>query len=196
MVMPSESRTGLRLYCGEDGENVFKWWTLFPLTLVILLATPPVHSIAQTTALSMPVKMSDVELGVHGEWSAKIVDAEGIGVEKLPVSVSKYGGPIAYAITDQDGRFAFSNLSTGVHLLECDGVPRLYRFWKSGTAPPKAVQNSLIVTRGMVVRGVQGSRVYDWVSDHWVLTYTGIAAAIVVPVVLIGSNQDSAPASP
>ncbi len=169
-------------------------WVLLSVTL-LLIARPAV-SLAQAPRQPVEVAMFDVELGPQGQWSGKIVNAEGIGVTSLPARLSNGRGVVATLVTDREGRFALSKLPTGAHLLEYGGVPRFYRFWKHGTAPPRAVRHSLIVTQGNVIRGVQGSRVYEWLCDHPALTYTGIAAAIVVPVVLVGSNHGSSPASP
>jgi hypothetical protein len=140
--------------------------------------------------------MGDVELGPQGQWSGKVVNAQGFGISNLPVRLSNGHGVVANVTTDLEGQFVLSDLPTGVYLLECDRTLRLYRFWKAGTAPPRAARTSLIVSQQPIVRGVQGSRVYDWMSDHPALTYTGIAAAIAVPVVVVGSSSDREPASP
>jgi hypothetical protein len=166
------------------------------LAVTLLLLARPAPSVAQAPRQPVKPPIVDVELGPRGQWSGNIVTPQGICVSNLPVRLSNGRGPLTNFTTDQQGRFALSSLPTGVHLLQCDGTPRLYRFWKNGTAPPKAMQRSLIITQGDVVRGVQGSQIYDWMSDHPALTYAGIAAAIVVPVVVVGSNQDSSPASP
>jgi hypothetical protein len=163
---------------------------------VAILSVLALPNISMAQGPPQPTPTIDVELGPQGDWTGTVVDAQGIAVDRLSVQLSNARGPVAQTGTDGQGRFAFSRLPTGVHLLQGSGKPRLYRFWKHGTAPPKAVHNSLIIAQGTVVRGVQGSQIYDWMSDHWVLTYTGIAAAIVVPVVVIGSNQDNSPASP
>jgi hypothetical protein len=162
----------------------------------MLLVAPPAVSRGQAPRQPARPAIADVELGLQGQWSGTIVDSQGIAVGNLPARLSNRRGPVAQLATDQKGHFSLSNVSTGVHLLQLDGTPRLFRFWKNGTAPPSAPRSSLIVTQGRVVRGVQGSRIYDWMSDHPALTYTSIAAAIVVPIVVIASNQSSSPASP
>ncbi len=169
---------------------------MLPLATAVLLVLSPVDSKGQTPRQPTRLAVSDIELGPHGQWSGRIVDAQGIGMGGLPLRLSNSRGVAAGVVTDLEGRFALSNLPAGVHLLDGSGTPRLYRFWKHGTAPPKAVSQSLIIAHGKVVRGVQGSRIYDWMSDHPGLTYTGIAAAIIVPVVVVGTNMSSSPASP
>lgn len=176
----------------ESPKNMLQG-RILTVALLAVLALP-----AALPAQDSPQSVAavDVELGPRGEWKGSIVDVQGIAVDRLTVQLSNAHGPAAQLATDGHGRFAFSGLSAGVHVLQGSGKPRLYRFWKYGTAPPKATRDSLIVAQGTVVRGVQGSKIYDWMSDNRVLTYSGIAAAIVVPIVILGRRDDSSPASP
>lgn len=164
--------------------------------LMLALLTTPWNSPAHAAAPGDRIRVVDVELGPRGQWSGTVLDSAGNGVAGLMARLSSRRGSSVEFTTDTRGRFELAGLAPGVRVLEFGGAPRLYRFWKNGTAPPKSSRNSLIVLEQDVVRGVQGSRIYGWLSDHPALTYTGIAAAIVVPIVVVGSNQDEGPASP
>ena len=179
----------------SDNRSI-SWQTLGGIAIAWLLAVSPIQSMGQSMPRPAPMLVSDVELGPQGQWSGLVVDSQGIGVARLPVRLRSSRGPGITAVTDTEGRFTFAAVPSGTGWLEFDRRPRICRFWKNGTAPPKATRQLLLVSQGNVVRGVQGSRIYDWVSDHPVLTYAGIATAVVVPVAVIGSNQDRGPASP
>jgi hypothetical protein len=177
-------------------ERPFRRLGSLLLTAAILIAISPAVSTGQTVRPPERLVISDVGLGPQGQWAGEIVDAQGIGVSGLSARLSNSRGPVAGILTDSKGRFALGNMTPGVHLLSCRESAHLYRFWKHGTAPPKAVRHALIVVGGDVTRGVQGSRIYDWLADHPGLTYAGIAAAIAVPIVVAGSDANSRPASP
>jgi len=165
------------------------------LVLPLLLILPAVTH-GDTATAAPRVVVIDVELGPQGEWSGQIVTPEGTPVAGHMALLSNGRGTLVTTTTSRDGRFAFAQLPTGVHHLACDNSRFTVRLWKHGTAPPKAGRATLLVAHGNLVRGVQGSRIYDWASDHPVITYTGIAAAIVVPIVIAGSNQSETPATP
>ncbi len=180
----------------SSSDRPFSWQVFGGLAIAWLLAMSPIQSMGQSPVTRAPMLVSDVELGPNGEWSGVVVDSQGVGVARLPVRLRSGRGPGITAITNAEGRFAFTAVPTGTGWVEFDRSPRICRFWKNGTAPPKATRQLLLVSQGNVVRGVQGSRIYDWMSDHPVLTYAGIATAVVVPVAVIGSNHDRTPASP
>lgn len=179
-----------------SSNRSISWQIVGGIAIAWLLAMAPIESMGQSTPTPAPMFVSDVELGPQGEWSGLVVDSQGIGVARLPVRLRCSRGPGIVAITNTEGRFTFTSVPSGTGWVEFDRSPRICRFWKNGTAPPKATRQLLLVSQGNVVRGVQGSRIYDWMSDHPVLTYAGIATAIAVPVAVIGSNQDRGPASP
>ena len=177
-------------------DRSFSWRVFGGVAIAWLLAMSPIQAMGQSMSAPASIHVSDVELGPQGEWSGLVVDPQGVAVALLPVRLRSGRGPGITAITNAEGRFTFTAVPPGVGWVEFDRCPRICRFWKNSTAPPKATRQLLLVSQGNVVRGVQGSRIYDWMSDHPVLTYAGIATVIAVPVAVIGSNQDRTPASP
>lgn len=136
----------------------------------------------------------DAELGPNGVWTGTVVSVEGIPMAgaRLELVSGDPRRPAVSTATDENGHFRFEQVHAGLYTLRCGTHARICRLWHFGTAPPAAGKGSLIVVGGAVTRG----NLYDWAAAHPVLTYTGIAAAIVVPVAVIGSAQDKSPASP
>ena len=62
-------------------------------------------------------------------------------------------------------------------------------------APPTSRPGVLLVANSPIMRG-QSSPVYAWISDHPYLFYAGVAAAIVVPLVVINGSDDEGDATP
>lgn len=174
--------------------------TLSPRRLPNLLAIVGLSFWASAIAWAGPpaagprTAVLDAELGPNGDWTGTVVTAEGIPVTGARLDLTSGIGrrPALSTVTGDNGCFRFENIHAGAYSLRCGDEIRVCRLWQYGTAPPAAGKATLIVAGGPIVRG----KLYDWAAEHPVLTYTGIAAAIVVPVAVIGSAQDHAPASP
>ena len=136
--------------------------------------------------------VADAALGPGGLLRGKVVDHQGKGIPAAEVVLVQKGRPVAQTGTDRNGQFAIANLNRGVYELHSAGGVGVYRVWPAGIAPPSANREALLVAGGRLVRGQGG--VYQWVSEHYLLTCTGIAAAIVVPIVVIDANRS--PSSP
>lgn len=153
------------------------------------------HARAAQTVSRPSIAVSDCELGPNGTWQGAVVTAEGVAVPQVTIELSS-GNPRQAAVaskTDPSGRFRFDNLQPGTYVLRCGDQVRIYRLWRVGTAPPAAGRGALVVLGEVVYRG----KLYDWVAAHPVITYVGIAAAIAVPVAVIGSaEQNDTPSSP
>jgi hypothetical protein len=144
----------------------------------------------------------DVALDSHETFGGQVLDPQGATVVGTPVTLFEEAGPVATTTTDARGRFAFHGLRGGLYGLEAAGTVRHYRLWAPRTAPPSARDGVLIVANGPAVRGRlnpvvnrQGA-IYSWISEHYLITYTAIAAAIAVPIIVVNENRDKHPASP
>ncbi|MDD4269876.1 MAG: carboxypeptidase-like regulatory domain-containing protein [Pirellulales bacterium] len=169
--------------------------TLSPRQLPNLLAVLGLSLWASSVAWAEPRTTAlDAQLGPDGSWAGTVVTAEGIPVPGTRLELTRGGGrhPALSTVTDERGCFRFKNVHAGPYGLRCGDEIRVCRLWQCGTAPPAAGKATLIVVGGPIIRG----KLYDWAAEHPVLTYTGIAAAIVVPVAVIGSAQSDSPASP
>ncbi len=165
------------------------------LLLAPLLLWLPVAASAESPVSATRPAVLDVELGPQATWSGTLVDRSGMAIDSGRIVLADSKGPLAEAVADSQGRFVFRNVRPGLHALGCGGSWQAYRVWRHGTAPPSAVRRCLVVAGGPLVRG-RNPTLYGWMSEHWVLSYTGIAAAIAVPVILVGNHQAHPPASP
>ena len=140
------------------------------------------------------IRVIDVALGAENTLNGTVRDPQGAPVAMSPVVLMQGKGIAATTETDAQGRFAFSGLRGGVYGVGAGGVVTVCRVWAARTAPPAANHGLLIVSNGQLVRGrgpmrdCQG-RMYQWISENYLLTWCIVAAAIAVPVAVIGSNQ-------
>jgi hypothetical protein len=143
-------------------------------------------------AKTQRVVVTDSELDANGTWQGVVVTPQGVAVPRAHLQL--WSAPrkqiASVAVTNETGRFRFERVRPGSYTLRCDEEVRIYRLWKSGTAPPAAGNRALVVLGDAVTRG----KLYDWAAAHPAITYVGIAAAIAVPFAVI--DQDSSPASP
>ena len=108
-------------------------------------------------------------------------------------------------LTDRNGRFRVRDLRGGSYAVSVDRSTRVLRVWKAGTAPPNTRPSALVVSNDLVMRGqcgtctgggdcgggcVGGYGLYDWISDHPVLSYTLLTAAVAVPIIIAADDDD------
>ena len=142
-------------------------------------------------------KLRDIALQSNGAVHGQVVDAQGVAVAMVPVSISNGGKEVARTQSDVTGKFSVKGLKGGVYQVAAAGHQGVYRMWAPKTAPPSAQQGLMVVSQDNVVRGQHGHNgpfqgVMSWVSRHPVLTAAGIAAGIAIPIAL----DDDDPATP
>ena len=148
--------------------------------------TPPAQVPAGQETSNAAVSSADVELDSHGVLSGRVVDAEGIPMASVPVSLRFQGREVARTLTDAAGNFRVAGLRGGVYEIVAGTSRGLYRIWAPGTAPPTANSGKMVVIRGQTVRG-QDSPVAYWLRNPWVIA--GMAAvAVAVPVAIHNSR--------
>ena len=145
---------------------------------------------AQATPTAAPagrIAIADVALRPGGVLNGQVVDASGRPRAGAPVWLVQADRPVATALTDANGYFAFQNLPGGAYVLVAGQNQVVCRLWSPGTAPPSAQSATLIVCGEAPVRGQQGP-LGCWMTNPWVLG--GIAAtAITVPIVLFNQHK-------
>ena len=151
---------------------------------------------AAPSATPAVIPVIDIALGPGQTFRGTVVDPAGAPVAGAPVVLLNGSRPVASTETDSDGRFVFAPVRGGVYVVEAAGSARICRAWAPRTAPPAANPALLMVADRPLVRGRGplrdcSSRIYTWVSEHPLLTYAGIAAAITVPVVLLAKEPSS-----
>jgi hypothetical protein len=153
----------------------------------------------------------DVELTPDGQLMGRVVNGQGKLLANKPVLMTR-GDHEYRTVTDRQGKFRVRDLRGGTYSVSVDGTASIVRVWKAGTAPPGARQSALIVTDELLMRAqcnecttcvgggdcgggcVGGYGLYDWISDHPVLSYSLLTAAIAVPII-IAADDDDDPAS-
>jgi hypothetical protein len=150
---------------------------------------PPVKIEAKDVASVV----NDLILGPRGVVTGQVVERSGKARAKVRVVLLRDQREIAATYTDADGHFEFAGVSPGTVQIVSGRGTGIFRVWTAVQAPPSALPRALIVDGGLVVRG-QGCKSYRWIECHPYLFYAGVATAITVPLVLLGSSDD--PASP
>jgi hypothetical protein len=124
----------------------------------------------------------------------QVIDPEGAAIAGLPVHFLRGDGEPITTATTADGKFLFRGVPTGSGTLAVADSAQALRIWATGTAPPGASRSVLMVSRNGIVRG-QGD-LYQWISEHYILTCCAVAAAIAVPTALIDAGRSKKPSSP
>ncbi len=163
---------------------------------------------AGNSTLASPV--ADVALGAGGQFTGKVVNAQGAPVSATTVSLRQEGQEVANTTTDEQGRFGVQGLRGGQYQVVTENGSVVYRLWAPQTAPPAANSSALIVTGTEIMNGQYcdggcggtcgqcrggngGGGVLGWMKQHPILVAAGIATAIAVPLALA---DDDDPASP
>lgn len=142
------------------------------------------------TALPPVPAVTDVVLQQGNTLVGQVVTAENTAVPGVEVSLSSANHILAVNKTDQDGRFVFAGLTTGVYEVAVPGGGGVYRVWAAKTAPPAAQPVVRIISQTDVVRSQNGGGL---LTSPLLLTGL-IATAIAVPVAIHNSGGKS-PAS-
>jgi len=64
-------------------------------------------------------------------------------------------------VTDAEGRFEISDVKGGVYVIAANSGYGLFRFWTAKSAPPKAHEQVLLMSKAVVVRAVKEMRRKD-----------------------------------
>lgn len=144
--------------------------------------TPAASSKASATKSAEVKTIRDVELAAGGTFKGQVLNAEGLALGGVEVTLYQGTEQVARTVTDQEGRFAVNNLRGGVYQVNAENTQEVYRLWSEDTAPPAAEQEVAIVSSPKVVRGQIGG--IDFI------TATALAAAITgVTFAIINYNE-------
>jgi len=135
----------------------------------------------------------DVGLIEGGILLGQVVDAQGVGLAEVAVSVQSQGKQVAAARTDAGGRFAVASLPAGVYQIAAANAQATYRLWASGIAPPSAGRTAMIVAGNHTVRGqYDNGRLKECLTNPWVVAGL-VATAVAVPVALANADKPGTP---
>jgi hypothetical protein len=125
----------------------------------------------------------------------RVIDWRGTPLAGSTVLLVDASRQAVAAQTDEQGRFAFAVPRGGAYAVSAAGSGEICRIWTHRAAPPSAQDHLVLRAPQTIIRG-QSSPAYQWISEHPWLFYTGLAAAITVPLVVANSGSDDAPSSP
>jgi hypothetical protein len=154
------------------------------LPLEHLQAGPP--QAATPHVASSPVR--DIVLGADGSLSGQVLDHQGHPQANQIVLIQQPGQQPRQTVSDAQGRFIVPNVRAGVYHLAADGSVFLCRCWATGTAPPAARDEVLLVPTGFVERG---QRPIGEILANPLLIGLIIAAAIAIPIAVHNSKDDA-----
>ena len=133
--------------------------------------------------------VADVRLSENGTLSGRVVTADFTVVPDAAVALCRGETVLAQAKADQNGRFRFTGLTSGVYRLATAQSDGLYRVWATQTAPPAAQLDAVIVVDA--VRGQRAMcRFRDLMANPLFVTAL-IATAVAVPVAIHNSKKDA-----
>jgi hypothetical protein len=137
-----------------------------------------------------PSVVADVSLTAAGGLRGGLRNAEG---QPLPNSEIRFvhgtTGRDFRTASDQDGRFVFDELPSGLYRVEASGSSFACRCWAPNTAPPVASKELLVIADGRVTRGQKPIMEALW-STPAILCLM-IVAAIAIPIAVHNSNRNA-----
>lgn len=112
-----------------------------------LVFSPVVQTVAQAQNAAKQVnQINDIALGSAGTLKGRAVDGQGTPLNAAKVTVSRNSQVVATAVTEEDGSFAVTGLTTGVYDLQAGQGRGTLRAWDANAAPPSAKKDVLIVS--------------------------------------------------
>ena len=164
------------------------------LSLAVLGFCLPQSAFAvEVTSGRMP-GVIDVGLLDGGLLVGQVVDAQGVVLKNVPVSLRRQGQEVAKAQTDDRGYFAVKGLRGGMYQIVAAKGHGMYRLWAPGQAPPSAQKGVLVVAGRDMVRGQGplGANLGFWLSNPFVIGGI-VAASIAVPIAVHNSERPRSP---
>lgn len=163
---------------------------VFPQTRILaeqsIPAKPSVKILSENTTL-------DVSLGKTGTFTGRTVDHTGAPVEGAKVVLKQGKTVVGETETDENGRFAVSNLKSGLYQVSSGATEGNYRLWNEKAAPPSAKAQGLLVLGENGARGQYGCCCDDG-SGMWLcaagLAVAGVAVAALV-IAISANNKNS-----
>lgn len=172
-------------------------WLMLGLTMLSVAVGPsarafdgPGHPPRRAPSRGLPV--DDLTWQPGGRIAGVLLGASGLPRGSADVVLFHDGQPLAETSTNDQGEFQFAVQKAGLYAIVAQNEVRLCRVWAPGTAPPVARDRMLFVTSEAAVRGSLPSRIYSGFEKRPYLSYTLVAAAIAVPVILFTQDDDDA----
>ena len=151
----------------------------------------PTHLPATGEPASIDVQPVDASLDPGDVLRGAVVDNAGTAAPFATVVLLRKQQIIAIGQTNEDGKFAISNVRGGVYQIASGDRVTLLRCWTDGTAPPAAKKATLLQVSD--VQRAQISPATCAIMNPWVIA--GVALAAIIIPIAIDSNRDDRDAS-
>lgn len=107
-------------------------------------------------------RIVDVELAKGGTLNGQVINAKKDSINKAVISVRTAKQEVGRSLSDESGSFTIQKIPTGTFYVVAGTGHGVYRLWKNGTAPKKALKQIKIVSDRTVVRAQNdGEVLYD-----------------------------------
>jgi hypothetical protein len=117
---------------------------------------------ASTRSSRAKTRIIDVELAKGNRLSGQVINAKKASVEKAVISVRTAKQEVGRSISNKSGGFTIEKVPTGTFYVVAGTGHGVYRLWKNGTAPKKALKRIKIVSDRTVIRAQNdGEVLYD-----------------------------------
>lgn len=151
------------------------------------LPTPTSFQPAEAQAIR-PV---DISLDEGNTLRGAVVDNAGKAAPFASVLLLRQQQVVAVGQSDEEGKFAISNVRGGVYQIASGDRVSLLRCWTDGTAPPSAKEATLLQVSD--VQRAQISPASCAALNPWVIA--GVALAAIIIPIAINANRDDRDAS-
>ena len=127
---------------------------VFP-QLSLLASDPPVGAHPRVRLVA-PNSILDVKLSSDGAVSGRLIRSNGERIAGAVVVAKQGAIEAGQSVTDDQGRFEFRNLKSGVYDFGAGNTVGHYRVWTEKSAPPSAMPHCLLVIGENGARGQYG----------------------------------------
>ena len=141
----------------------------------------------QGNATQAPVTI-DLRLGSNATLRGRLITPRGSGVSAEALQLNRGPENVLTVKTDPLGYFIIPSPSPGVYQFTNGTWVQSVRIWTSGTAPPAAKDQILIVAKEPIIAG-QVSPLRYWMANPNVMLATA-AIAIAVPLLIYRPASD------
>jgi len=110
------------------------------------------------------IRVIDVELDRSGNLRGEVIDGEKQSVRQAVISVRTAKKELGRSVSNTAGGFTVRNLPAGTFYVVAGSGHGVYRLWKNGTAPRKALNKIRLISDRAVVRAqneTEGRVLYD-----------------------------------
>lgn len=122
----------------------------------------PAPTAASGKSQRAKTRIIDVELAKGGTLNGEVINGKKASVTKAVVSVRTAKEEVGRSLSNESGQFSVEKVPAGTFYIVAGTGHGVYRLWKNGTAPKKALRQIRIVSDRTVVRAQNdGEVLYD-----------------------------------